>query len=140
MQGADQHIRSSFGLSILPKDTRRPGDSNQHPTNNKTLALPPEPQPPQNITVMVFSEGIHQKILQRVLKRIIKIAVVLGRKGFISQALTALTLAYIFKMGKKSNHHHETFLFYTIIFYITGFPHTFGHVLFDQTLKKKKAL
>ena len=31
MQGADQHITSSFGFSILPKDTStcRPGESNQ---------------------------------------------------------------------------------------------------------------
>ena len=47
MQGADQHIRSSLGFSILPKDTLalttlkcRPGKSNQRPSNNKTLALP----------------------------------------------------------------------------------------------------
>ena len=32
-QGADQHIRSSLGVSILPKDTLacRPGESNQRP-------------------------------------------------------------------------------------------------------------
>ena len=36
MQGADQHIRSSLGFSILPKDTLtcRPGEQ------NKTLAPP----------------------------------------------------------------------------------------------------
>ena len=37
MQSADQHIRSSLGFSILLKDTSTPSD-------NKTLALPPEPQ------------------------------------------------------------------------------------------------
>ena len=31
MQGADQHIRSILGFSVLPKDTltRRPGELNQ---------------------------------------------------------------------------------------------------------------
>ena len=40
MQGADQHIRGSLGFSILPKDssTCRPGESNQRPADNKTLA------------------------------------------------------------------------------------------------------
>ena len=40
--GADQQIRSSLGFSILPKDTSkcRPGESNQQPSDNKTLALP----------------------------------------------------------------------------------------------------
>ena len=39
MQGADQHIRSSLGFSILPKDTLtcRPGKPNQQPSDNKTL-------------------------------------------------------------------------------------------------------
>ena len=42
MKGADQHTRSSLGLSMLPMDTstRRPGEMNQRPYNNKTLALP----------------------------------------------------------------------------------------------------
>ena len=42
MQGDDQHIRSSLGFSILPKDTLtcRPGESNQQPSSNKMLALP----------------------------------------------------------------------------------------------------
>ena len=42
MQGADQHIRSSLGFSVLPKDTStcRPGESNQRPSNNMMLALP----------------------------------------------------------------------------------------------------
>ena len=42
MQGTDQHTRCSLGFSILPKDTStcRPGESNQWPSNNKTLALP----------------------------------------------------------------------------------------------------
>ena len=51
MKGADQHIRSSLGFSILPKDTStcRPGESNQQPSNNNTLILPPVPQlPPAN--------------------------------------------------------------------------------------------
>ena len=41
MQGADQHNRSSLGFSILHKDTStcRLGESNQWPSNNKTLAL-----------------------------------------------------------------------------------------------------
>ena len=36
------HIRSSLGVSILPKDTStcRPGESNQRPSYNKMLALP----------------------------------------------------------------------------------------------------
>ena len=36
MQGADKHIKSSLGHSILPKDTStcRPGESNQRPSNN----------------------------------------------------------------------------------------------------------
>ena len=42
MQGADQHMRSSLGFSILPKDTSTCtlGDSNQQPFYYKTLALP----------------------------------------------------------------------------------------------------
>ena len=42
MQGANQHIRSSLGFSILPKDTltRRPGEYNQRSSDNKMLALP----------------------------------------------------------------------------------------------------
>ena len=42
MQGADQHIRSSLGLSLLPKDTStcRPGESNQLPSNKMMPALP----------------------------------------------------------------------------------------------------
>ena len=41
MQGAGQHIRSSLGISILPKDTStcRPGESNQQAFVDKTLAL-----------------------------------------------------------------------------------------------------
>ena len=41
MQGADQHIRSSFGFSILPKDsfTCRLRELNQQPTSNETLTL-----------------------------------------------------------------------------------------------------
>ena len=41
MQGVNQHIRSSLGFSILPKDTLawRPGESNQRPSNNNNLAL-----------------------------------------------------------------------------------------------------
>ena len=41
MQGANQHIRSSLGFSILPKDTLtcQPGESNQQPSDNKMLAL-----------------------------------------------------------------------------------------------------
>ena len=45
MQGADQHVRSSLGLSILGKNTwtcrPRPGESNQRPAGNKMSALPP---------------------------------------------------------------------------------------------------
>ena len=42
MQGADQHIRSRLGFSILPKVTLpcRPGETNQRPSNNKMLAQP----------------------------------------------------------------------------------------------------
>ena len=42
MQGVDQHIRSSLGFSILPKDTSTcsPGESNQRPSDNKALPLP----------------------------------------------------------------------------------------------------
>ena len=38
-QSASQHIRSSLGFNILPKDTStcRPGESNQHPSNDKSL-------------------------------------------------------------------------------------------------------
>ena len=38
MQGAEQHIRSSLGFSILPKDTLtcRLGESNQQPSNTAT--------------------------------------------------------------------------------------------------------
>ena len=41
-QGANQHIRNSLGFSILPKDTSTcgPGESDQQPSDNKTLALP----------------------------------------------------------------------------------------------------
>lgn len=31
IQGAEQHIRSSLGFSILHKETGRPGESNQRP-------------------------------------------------------------------------------------------------------------
>ena len=39
------HIGSSLGFNILPKDTFtcRPGESNQQPSDNKALALPPSP-------------------------------------------------------------------------------------------------
>ena len=42
IQGANQHIRSSLGFKILPKDTLtcRPGESYQWPSDNETLALP----------------------------------------------------------------------------------------------------
>ena len=45
MQGADLYIRSSYGFSILPKDTSkcRPGESNQQSSDNKTLAEPQSP-------------------------------------------------------------------------------------------------
>ena len=48
MQDDDQHIRSSLEFSILPKDTStcRPGESKQKSSDNKRLALTPEPQPP----------------------------------------------------------------------------------------------
>lgn len=41
MQGANLHIRSSLGFSILPKDTStwRPGESIQRTSDNKMLAL-----------------------------------------------------------------------------------------------------
>ena len=41
MQGADQHIRRTLGFSISPKNmsTCRPGELNQQPSDNKTLAL-----------------------------------------------------------------------------------------------------
>ena len=44
MQGADQHIRSSLGFSILPKDTWtcRPGELNQRCSDNETLVSAPE--------------------------------------------------------------------------------------------------
>ena len=44
-----QHIRSSFGFSILPKHilTCRPGELNQQPSVNKTPALPPSHSPPE---------------------------------------------------------------------------------------------
>ena len=42
MQGASEHIRNSLGFSVLPKDTLicRPGETNQRPSDDKTLALP----------------------------------------------------------------------------------------------------
>ena len=42
MQGADQHIRSSSGFSILPKGASicSPGESNPRPSNNKMWAVP----------------------------------------------------------------------------------------------------
>ena len=45
MQGAAQHIRSSLGFSILPKDTSpcEPGELNQR---QQDAGSPPEPQPP----------------------------------------------------------------------------------------------
>ena len=42
MQGANQHILSSLGFSILDKD--RPGESNQRPSDNNTLAPPLSPR------------------------------------------------------------------------------------------------
>ena len=57
MQGANRHIRSCSRFSILPKDTStcRPGESNQRPSNNRTLALPlnhsrPMPQDGMHVT------------------------------------------------------------------------------------------
>ena len=49
MQGANQHIRSRLGFSILPKDTStcRPRESNQRPSDNKTLAPPLSDSRPQ---------------------------------------------------------------------------------------------
>ena len=40
--GANQHIRSNLGFSVLHKDTStcRPGESNHQPSDNKTLPLP----------------------------------------------------------------------------------------------------
>ena len=40
--GADQHIRTGLGFSILPKDTLtcRLGESNQRPFDNKMLVVP----------------------------------------------------------------------------------------------------
>ena len=42
IQGADQHIRSSLGFSILPTDilTCRTGESNRQLSDNKTVVLP----------------------------------------------------------------------------------------------------
>ena len=40
MQGADQHIRSSLGFSVKDTLTCRPRESNQQPSDNKTLDLP----------------------------------------------------------------------------------------------------
>ena len=42
IDGADQHTRSSLGFSILLKDTStcRPGELNQQPSDDKTLAQP----------------------------------------------------------------------------------------------------
>ena len=41
LKGANKHIRSNLGFSILPKDnlTYRPGELNQQLSNNKMLAL-----------------------------------------------------------------------------------------------------
>ena len=52
MQGADQHTRSILGFSILPKvtSTCRPGETNQQPSDNKTLALPQSHSPPTAIS------------------------------------------------------------------------------------------
>ena len=46
MQGADLHIRSSWGFSILPKATLtcRPGESNQRPSDKQDAGSTPEPQ------------------------------------------------------------------------------------------------
>ena len=59
MQGADQHIRRSLGFSILPKYmlTCRPGESNQQCSNNKTLALSPELQPPDAVAELALTSG-----------------------------------------------------------------------------------
>ena len=49
-RGADQHIRSSLGLSILPKDTPTSRAAlNQRPSDNKALALPLIHSCPQNV-------------------------------------------------------------------------------------------
>ena len=53
MQGADQHVRSSLGFLPMDTLTCRPGESNQRPPNNKTLALPPKPLPPRTCHVTI---------------------------------------------------------------------------------------
>ena len=47
MQGADQHIRSSLGFSILPKDssTWTQGESNQRSSIISNIISIPEPEP-----------------------------------------------------------------------------------------------
>ena len=54
MQGTNQHIRSSLGFSILPKDilTCRPGESNRQPSDDRTLAL-------QSISVADLEPRVH---------------------------------------------------------------------------------
>ena len=58
MQGADQHIRSSLGFSILPKDTLacNPGESNQRLSDNKTLSLPGIHSRPDIISVSLQNQ------------------------------------------------------------------------------------
>ena len=57
IQGADQHIRSSVGFSILLKDTLtcRTGELNQQPSFDKMLAPPLSHSYPYNNTYIVFS-------------------------------------------------------------------------------------
>ena len=59
MQGANQHIRSSLGFSMLHKDTLacRPGESNQQPSSNKSHSHL-TPWPWISVVFFVFSLGI----------------------------------------------------------------------------------
>ena len=54
---ADQLIGNSLGFSILPKDTKtyRPEQSNHQLSDNKTLALLPEPQP---IKITIYTKKV----------------------------------------------------------------------------------
>ena len=66
IQGADQHMRSRLGFSIMPKDTSkcRPGQSNQWPSDNKLLPLPLNHSRPEPELFFFCLNLIHEKVTE----------------------------------------------------------------------------
>ena len=76
MQGAEQHIRSSLGFSILPKHTStcKPGKKNERPSDNKHSPNPSHSwplhttlcmEPPGRTQLLPVQPWTHMKITDR---------------------------------------------------------------------------